>query len=104
MSSLDGATHCVSRYAGGSAAWPMAAMRRRPMATAPDVAINLAMISGEATTSGQLEDFAGDDHALDLGGALADLGELGVAEDALDREFGDVAGAAVDLHGLGRGL
>src|SRR5262249_32660493 len=61
-------------------------------------------ISGGRVTSRQLEDLAGDDHALDLGGALADLGELGVAEDALDRELGDVAGAAVDLDGLGGGL
>src|SRR5262245_62729061 len=50
------------------------------------------------------EQVAGDHHALDLGGALADLGELGVAEHALDRELRDVARPAVDLEGLGRRL
>src|SRR5215813_8102081 len=52
----------------------------------------------------EAEDVLGDDHALDLGGALADLRELGVAEDALDGEFRDVAGASVDLKRRGRCL
>ena len=44
----------------------------------------------------------GDDHPLHFTGALADFRELGVAHVALDREIGDVAVAAVDLHGFDR--
>src|SRR5439155_15399266 len=54
--------------------------------------------------SRELEDLPRDDQSLDLGRPLADLGELGIAEDPLDGELGDVARAAVDLHGLARGL
>src|SRR4029453_8126485 len=49
----------------------------------------------------EAQDVAGDDHALDFGGALADLGELGVAEDSLDRKLRDVTGPPVDLERLG---
>ena len=45
----------------------------------------------------QAQDLARDHEALDLAGALADLGELGVAQVALDRVLGHVAVAAVDL-------
>src|SRR5688500_7098173 len=50
------------------------------------------------------EDLTRDHHPLDLRGPLADLGQLGVAEDALDGEFRDVAGPAVDLQRCGRRL
>src|SRR3990172_6653173 len=42
----------------------------------------------------------GDDHTLDLVGALVDLGDLGVAHVALDRKVPGVAVAAQDLHGV----
>src|SRR5262245_32706075 len=54
-----------------------------------------------ASVAPEPQDLARDHHALDLGGALADLGQLGVPEHALDRELGDVAGATVDLQRLG---
>jgi hypothetical protein len=45
---------------------------------------------------------AADDQALDLAGAFVDLGDLGVAEVALDRVFLAVADPAVDLdRGVG---
>src|SRR3979490_2091163 len=47
---------------------------------------------------------SGDDQALDLVGALEDLGDLGVAHEAIDREVAHVAGAAEDLHRVGRDL
>src|SRR5215213_3957142 len=50
------------------------------------------------------EEAAGDDHALDLVGALVDLGDLGVAHHALDREVLGVAGAAEELDGVGGDL
>src|SRR5579862_1511824 len=43
---------------------------------------------------------ASDEHALDLGGALADLEDLGVAVEASDRRLVHVAVAAEDLRGL----
>src|SRR3954469_13586083 len=43
---------------------------------------------------------AGDDHALDLVGALVDLRDLGVAHHPLDRVVVDVPVAAEDLHGV----
>ena len=46
-----------------------------------------------------LQDLARDDHLLHLVGALADLGQLGVAQVALDVELARVAVAAVDLDG-----
>src|SRR6266508_350416 len=52
----------------------------------------------------EAENVAGYDHALDLRGALADLGQLRVAENALDGKLGDIAGAAMDLQRLGRRL
>src|ERR1700730_11021851 len=44
-----------------------------------------------------LGDVAGDDEALDVAGALVDLAHPDVAVDALDREIGDIAVAAMDL-------
>ena len=49
---------------------------------------------------GLAEQRAGDDQALDLAGALVDLGDLGVAVVALDRELLGVAVAAEDLDRL----
>src|SRR5690606_18264078 len=49
---------------------------------------------------GQAGDRAADDEALDLGGALEDGEDLGVAVEALDRVVAGVAGAAEDLDGL----
>jgi hypothetical protein len=46
-------------------------------------------------------DLPSDDHALDLGRSLADLGELGVAEDALHQKLGDLARASDDARGPG---
>lgn len=48
-----------------------------------------------------LAEFAGDDHALDLVGALEDLRHLGLAHVALDGEVAGVARAAEHLHGVG---
>src|SRR5579859_484857 len=45
--------------------------------------------------------FARDHEALDLGGALVQLHDLGVAEELLDGVVLDEAVAAVDLHGFG---
>ena len=42
----------------------------------------------------------GDDHPLDLVGALIDGGDLGVAVGALHLHALEEAGAAVDLHGV----
>ena len=50
-----------------------------------------------ASDDPQAQDLAGDDQPLHLAGPLADLGQLGVAQVALDRVVGDVAVAAVDL-------
>src|SRR5258706_3511458 len=48
------------------------------------------------------DDMPRDDQLLDLGRALVDLGDAGVAVVALDREVLEVSRAAVDLHGLAR--
>src|SRR6188508_19797 len=45
----------------------------------------------------QAEEVASDHHALDLAGSLTDLGQLRVAQVALDAVLGDVAVPAVDL-------
>src|SRR5205085_4975747 len=42
-------------------------------------------------------DLAGDDQALDVAGALVNLADPHVAVDALDREIGEIAVAAMDL-------
>src|SRR5579884_663467 len=47
-----------------------------------------------------VEQLAADQHAADLGGAGADLVELGVAQQAAGRKFVDIAVAAEDLHGV----
>src|SRR6266478_6328583 len=51
--------------------------------------------------SGLAQELLGDDHALDLVRALVDLGDLGVAHEALHRELAGVAVAAEDAHRLG---
>jgi len=48
-----------------------------------------------------LQELAGHDHALDLVGALVDLGDLGVAHHAFDRVVVHVAVAAEELHRVG---
>ena len=53
---------------------------------------------GSRSGSAQAGLVAGDDQALDLAGAFVDLGDLGVAEIALDRHLLRVAHAAVDLQ------
>src|SRR5881628_875000 len=62
---------------------------------------NGARRSSGRSSAGQL---AGDHHALDLVGALVDLGDLCVAHEALDGILARVAVAAEDLHGIGRDL
>lgn len=54
----------------------------------------------------RLRQGAADDHALDVAGALVDLGDAGVAVEALDRVVLELAVAAVNLdrvraHALG---
>src|SRR5215470_17772607 len=44
---------------------------------------------------------AADHQALDVAGALVDLADADVAVDALDREVGEVAVAAMDLQRVG---
>jgi hypothetical protein len=44
-----------------------------------------------------LGDLARDNQALDLAGALVDLADADIAVDALDREIGEIAVAAMDL-------
>src|SRR5215204_2068636 len=56
-------------------------------------------VGGPGTSSSAAER-AGDDHLLDLVGALADGEDLGVAVEAADGVLLDVAVAAVDLDGL----
>src|SRR5262245_60651393 len=51
----------------------------------------------------QAEDPPGDHEALDLAGALPDLGQLRVAHEPLNLVFLDVAIAAVDLDSVVRG-
>ena len=58
---------------------------------------------GESPAGGvDLENFAGDDHALNLAGAFADGAELDVPVELLHRVVLDEAIAAVDLHRLVR--
>src|SRR5690349_18192950 len=51
-----------------------------------------------------LQQLTGHDEALDLVGALVDLGDLRVAHHPLEREVARVAGAAEQLDGVGRDL
>ena len=46
------------------------------------------------------DEAAGDDLRLDLGGALEDVEDAGVAQDAADRVFEGIAVAAVDLQSV----
>src|SRR6185295_11405864 len=56
---------------------------------------------GRIDVSGLAQQLLGDDHPLDLVRALVDLGDLGVAHEALHREFPGVAVATQDLHRVG---
>lgn len=51
-----------------------------------------------------LQQFARDDRTLDLVGSLVDLCDLRIAVESLHLEAADVAGAAEDLHRIGRVL
>src|SRR4029079_1854393 len=53
---------------------------------------------------GSVQQGAGNDHSLDLRGALDDLQHLRIAERARHRVLADDSVAAVDLHGLVRGF
>src|SRR5574340_448336 len=57
---------------------------------------------GETRSAFALQ-FVHDQVAQDLGGAPADLEQLGVARQALDRELADVAVASEHLDGVERG-
>src|SRR3546814_3842110 len=57
-------------------------------------------LAGGLHRSAQPGFVAGDDQALDFAGALVDLGDLGVAEVALDRPFLRITHAGVDLPRL----
>src|SRR4051812_2067991 len=59
----------------------------------------LALIAMQSMAAPFLH-FPGDDHLLDLTGALVDAEDAHVAVEALDAVVGDVAGAAEDLHRL----
>src|SRR6266850_1929022 len=56
---------------------------------------------GRIDVSGLAQELLGDDHPLDLVRALVDLGDLGVAHEALHRKLLRVAVAAEDLHRVG---
>src|ERR1700733_12023523 len=73
---------------GGGASWWHAATT-----TANNIPFSTRMLRA-------FREVVGDHHALDLAGALVDLGDLRVAEVPLDRELGDVAVAAEDLDPL----
>src|SRR5688572_5705631 len=55
-----------------------------------------------AVGCGALEDVVSDDQAVDLVGALVDLGALGVAHHPLDGELARVAATPEELHGICR--
>src|SRR5262245_25248896 len=104
-------THTAESAAARSAASASAAVtgRSRALSTPGRFSVIVATPlftsyrTGESAMgprSAEIEDGPRDDHPLNLGGAFADLGELGVAEDALDGKLGDVARAAVDLERL----
>src|ERR1700737_1371086 len=72
--------------------------RIRPAACA--AVIMLSMVA-RSPSCGFLLDLAGDDEALDLVGALIDLGEADVAEQPLDAVVTRIAVAAMDLQRVG---
>src|ERR671914_848092 len=58
---------------------------------------------GVRSLDAQVQHLAADDQPLDLAGPFADLGQFGVAQEALHFVLLDVAVAAVHLHGVVRG-
>src|SRR5690348_14192555 len=75
---------------GADASFGRFYQRNAPQATA-----------GGAFARGLLEELAGHDDALDLVGALVDLGDFGVAHHAFCGEVAGVAVAAEELDGVG---
>src|SRR6185503_19719580 len=61
-------------------------------------------VGGVERRSGPAQQVLGHDHALDLVRTLVDLGDLGVAHEALHRELAGVAVAAEDLDRVGGDL
>src|SRR6476661_7123218 len=87
-------THPILALVGGTRAWiggtePMLAIAAWQRNICPAG-------GGKARFAGALQR-AGDHQALDLVGALVDLGDLGVAHHPLDRILADVAISAEDL-------
>src|SRR5450631_2842001 len=84
-----------------SARMSAAAARRSPATTRSTKPPTPAFATGlrSALLGRRAQELARDHHLLDLVGPLADLGQLGVAQVALDVELAGVAVAAVDLHG-----
>src|SRR6202011_6351292 len=58
-------------------------------------------ISHDLRGVGTLQQFSGDDHALDFAGAFVNGQDAGVAVHALHRGLTGIADTAVDLHGFG---
>src|SRR5450631_325712 len=84
-----------------SARMSAAAARRSPATTRSTKPPTPAFATGlrSALLGRRAQELARDHHLLDLVGPLADLGELGVTQVALDVELARVAVAAVDLDG-----
>src|SRR5512138_3685197 len=80
---------------------PAAVAFRKLRRCTRDVARRSLIESSVGWTSGLAQQLLGDDHSLDLVRALVDLGDLGVAHEALDRELAGIAVAAEDLHRVG---
>src|SRR6266436_2122493 len=64
-------------------------------------AVMMLSTVARSLSCGFLLDLAGDDEALDLVGALVDLGEAHVTEQPLDTVFARIAVAAMDLKRVG---
>src|ERR1700746_820577 len=71
--------------------------RIRPAASAAVMMLSTA----SSASCGFLLDLTGDDQALNLIGALVDLGEANVAEQPLDAVLAGIAVAAMDLQRVG---
>ena len=78
--------------------------RPRPAPTASPRRLSRPPGWAAAYVRSALEQLAGHDDALDLVGALVDLGDLGVAHHPLEREVAGVAGAAEQLDRVGGDL
>ena len=84
---------CTGRNRAGSAYCPE---------TLPPASAGAEPAGGPRAGADPHEQLAGHDDALDLVGALVDLGDLGVAHHPLEREVRRVAGAAEQLDRIGR--